>query len=556
MDSSTAASRPRAGAPGDRVGGRYRLLEVIGAGGMGRVWLAEDELLQRRVAIKEIAVPDGSAAPLDDQLSTIREARAAARLDHPGVVKVFDVVWQPDRSWIVMEYVKSRSLYEAVRADGPLTHRQAARIGLAVLIALRAAHAAGVLHRDVKPHNVLLGDDGRIVLTDFGLATTGDTDGAGEPVMGSPNYVAPERLRAGPSGPAADMWSFGATLYAATEGLAPFARATTSASLTALLGDDEPRPPGRPGPLTPIIAGLLIKDPQRRSTGADVEPRLRRMVEEPAETAPVAPRIPAQRVGPDARARGIARVPPAPPVEAPRPPAVSPGSGSPPRRWRIALAGAVVAVAAAAGAAIVPDARRGDAPPDTTTAFVSTTGAVAPAPTAAGTAADLCGLATSAAPVLAATARIPSGLPTGWVWYRDPAGFAMAVPRGWLRSAGGTVVCFSDPAGRQTFAVDSTAPLTRRPLAYWQGREKAALAGGALPGYRRVNMGVLLLRQGGAEWEYTWTPDSDNRRHVRRILVTTGGGVPYRLAWTTAEADWPAGLPVQRQFVTLFQSAP
>jgi serine/threonine protein kinase len=179
--SSTETGRDR----DDRVGGRYRLIEELGAGGMGQVWLADDELLGRRVAVKEILA---SPAELPDD-RTVREARAAARLDHPNVVKVFDVVWWSGRSWIVMEYVGPRSLHTAIRADGPLPHREAAKIGLQMLIALRAAHSAGVLHRDVKPHNVLLGADGRVVLTDFGLATE-RPELTIEPNMGSPFFLA------------------------------------------------------------------------------------------------------------------------------------------------------------------------------------------------------------------------------------------------------------------------------------------------------------------------------------------------------------------------------
>ena len=556
--------------PSDRVASRYRLIQVIGAGGMGRVWLAEDELLQRRVAVKEIAGADGASPAMvpDVRSHTIREARAAARLDHPGIVKVFDVLSEPDRSWIVMEYVESRSLHEAIRADGPLSHQSAARIGLAVLLALRAAHAGGVLHRDVKPHNVLLGDDGRVVLTDFGVATTGDSDGG--PVIGSPNYVAPERLRPGATGAAADMWSLGATLYTATEGMAPFARADTSASLAALLADDEPHPPSRPGLLTPIIAELLMKDPRRRLSGADAERHLRRITEGTGGALALRGRVPAQRTGSGGPARGIAAVATTPGRPTPSPPSpleiARPRTGGP-SRWRrspgrhIALAVLVVTAAVATVAA----ARLGDdsVPHATATTSVSTmpmsVSADTGTPAMVAPVADairVCGSMARAAPIVAATDRVPSGLPAGWLWYRDPAGYAMAVPAGWLRSADGTAVCFSDPAGRRAFTVDTTAPLTRKPLTYWQGREKAALADGSLPGYRRQGMGVLLVSQGGADWEYTWSPDSETRLHVRRILLTTGRGTPYRLTWTTTGADWTAGLPVQRRFVTLFQSAP
>jgi serine/threonine protein kinase len=231
------------------VGGRYRLLEVIGVGGMGRVWRAQDELLHRVVAAKEIDPPHEVAASemVKLQLNTMREARAAARLDHPGIVQVYDVIWWPDRSWIVMEYVPSRSLHEAVRDAGPFRHRDAARIGLGILSALRAAHAAGVLHRDVKPHNVLLAQNGRIVLTDFGLATIEGMRAGPDPLLGSPHYLAPERLRGAAAGASTDMWSLGATLYAAVEGRAPFQRETMIGSLTALM-TEPPDPPARPGP--------------------------------------------------------------------------------------------------------------------------------------------------------------------------------------------------------------------------------------------------------------------------------------------------------------------
>jgi serine/threonine protein kinase len=182
---------------------------------------------------------------------TMREARAAARLNHPNVVKIYDVVHAEGRPWIVMEYVRSRSLHEVIEQDGPLPPRRAAHIGLCVLYALTAAHRAGVLHRDVKPHNVLITDDGRVVLTDFGLATFDDGEGAmtrAGLVMGSPQDVAPERARDGVSTVETDLWSLGATLFAAVEGHSPYARETAMATLTALAT----APPGccarSPGP--------------------------------------------------------------------------------------------------------------------------------------------------------------------------------------------------------------------------------------------------------------------------------------------------------------------
>ncbi|PWR16971.1 serine/threonine protein kinase, partial [Micromonospora sicca] len=261
------------------VAGRYRLLDQVGSGGMGRVWRARDEMLHRDVAVKEVVPPGWLTESERDELRlrTLREARTAARLNHPNVVRIYDVVHDRGSPWIVMEYVPSRSLQELLDTDGPLPPRRTAEIGLAVLAALRAAHAAGVLHRDVKPHNVLVAHDGRVVLTDFGLATFVGGDGAMTGpgmVLGSPHFVAPERARDGISDPRTDLWSLGATLYAAVEGRSPYARASAMATLSAL-ATDPPDPMRRAGPLRPALAGLLQREPWRRLTAAEVEPLLR-----------------------------------------------------------------------------------------------------------------------------------------------------------------------------------------------------------------------------------------------------------------------------------------
>ncbi|WP_244367338.1 serine/threonine-protein kinase, partial [Micromonospora echinofusca] len=245
---------------------------------MGRVWLARDEVLHREVAVKQISLPPWAGDDERDRLiaRTMREAQAAARLNHPNVVAVHDVVYVDGTPWIVMEYVPSRSLQD-VLDTGPVTPRRAAQIGLALLAALRAAHQAGVLHRDVKPGNVLLADDGRVMLTDFGLATFDDSRGVlTRPgmVMGSPEYVAPERAREGVSSVGTDLWSLGATLYAAVEGRSPYARPTPMATLTAL-ATTPPDPPTRAGILDPVLAGLLQRDPGRR-VGPDAAERLLR----------------------------------------------------------------------------------------------------------------------------------------------------------------------------------------------------------------------------------------------------------------------------------------
>jgi eukaryotic-like serine/threonine-protein kinase len=246
---------------------RYQLRERLGVGGMGRVWLARDEQLMRDVAIKQVAKPVG-LNPADTQRArrmAIREAQAASQINHPNAVRIYDIVHDAGWPWIVMEYVPSESLRSLIKRCGPCTPAYTATIGLAVLEALTAAHRAGVLHRDVTPGNVLIGDDRRIVLADFGLAAWNPYDGrtiyAG--TMGSPNYVAPERVRSGISIPEGDLWSLGATMYAAVEGRAPYERTNVLETLAALV-TLPPDPPRRAGALTTVLCGLIQRDPKVR----------------------------------------------------------------------------------------------------------------------------------------------------------------------------------------------------------------------------------------------------------------------------------------------------
>lgn len=254
------------------VAGRYRLLSVLGEGGMGTVWHAFDEVLRREAAVKEVRasvdLPAERSARLHARLE--REAWAAARVNARGVVSVYDVVTFEGRPWIVMELVRGRSLADVIGSGGALPPKEVARIGVEVLAALCAAHGAGVLHRDVKPANVLLADEGRVVLTDFGIATVeGDSPLTitGE-VVGSPEYVAPERALGRTPGAASDLWSLGTLLYMAVQGRSPFRRTTALATLRAIV-DDELPPPHRAGPLTPVIEGLLRKDPEQRMTAEE-----------------------------------------------------------------------------------------------------------------------------------------------------------------------------------------------------------------------------------------------------------------------------------------------
>ncbi|WP_244189370.1 serine/threonine-protein kinase, partial [Streptomyces incarnatus] len=282
---------------GRLVAGRYRLLGRLGHGGMGTVWRAKDEAVDREVAVKEPRVPDH--LPERERANAFermhREARAAARLDHPAVVNVHDVAVVEGRPWIVMELVRGRSLGDVLR-EGTLDAREAARIGLEVLGALQAAHAAGVLHRDVKPDNVLLGRHDRVVLTDFGIAQIeGDTrltDTGG--FVGSPEYIAPERVLGQRPGPASDLWSLGVLLYTATEGVSPFRRSNTPATLQSVLNSTPAAPASASGPLAEAINGLLHKDPAHRPGADRVRELLREAARPPAPPAPPVPTVPGQ----------------------------------------------------------------------------------------------------------------------------------------------------------------------------------------------------------------------------------------------------------------------
>ena len=262
------------------VAGRYRLVRELGSGGMGTVWLAADELLDREVAVKEVSPPLDVTEPERAVLRerTLREARTAARLSHPNVVTIYDVVEDGGRPWIVMELVPARSLRDIVAEDGPLTPQRAAEVGRQVLAALGAAHSLGIMHRDVKPGNVLIDAGGRAVLADFGIARTQDsptltTSGV---LVGSPSYIAPERARGERGGPESDLWSLGATLYAAVEGRPPYDRNGALATLTAVV-TEEPDAPRRCGVLWPVISGLLARDPARRIGPAEAGEMLRQV---------------------------------------------------------------------------------------------------------------------------------------------------------------------------------------------------------------------------------------------------------------------------------------
>ena len=267
--------------PGTVIGGRYQLRSPIGNGGMGTVWQAVDTVLRRDVAVKEVLLPPGMPPAERTAMyeRTFREGRAAAALSHPSVVQVYDVVTENGRPWIVMELLQARSLSEIILSDGPVSGRAVAKIGIALLGALEVAHAAGVLHRDVKPANVLICSDGRCVLTDFGVARMPAESNLTQPgmVLGSPHFISPERAIGAPFGPPSDLFSLGVTLYTAAEGRPPFDRGDPFETMRAIV-EDEPTPTSRAGVLTPVLMGLLAKDPDKRWTVGEARQALRDLV--------------------------------------------------------------------------------------------------------------------------------------------------------------------------------------------------------------------------------------------------------------------------------------
>ncbi|MWA10537.1 serine/threonine-protein kinase [Streptomyces sp. BA2] len=332
---------------GDVVDGRFELLERLGSGGMGTVWRARDTVLHREVAVKEVR-PAGRE--LTDEESRVlrervlREARALARLNHPHVVTIHHIVDTDPHPWLVMELLPGRTLQDLLE-QGTLPPHEAARIGRELLSALRVAHAAGILHRDVKPANVLLRDEApgtgvSVVLTDFGIASLrGSTQlTATGDLIGSPEFIAPERIRGTDEGPAADLWSLGLVLYVAVEGVSPLRRSSTLATLAAVLDDPVP-PPVRSGPLAPVLSALLVRDPALRPDAERLDAMLAAVANgiawQPTETS----ERPAVTVGP--------------------PVTVGSPSAEPRRRTPVMVAVIAVALAMVAGAALVLALRGG-----------------------------------------------------------------------------------------------------------------------------------------------------------------------------------------------------
>ncbi|MGV9617417.1 protein kinase domain-containing protein [Streptomyces tendae] len=582
---------------GRLVAGRYRLGEAIGSGGMGRVWRAHDEVLHRTVAIKELTaalyVSESDQAIL--LARTRGEARAAARINHSAVVTVHDVLEHDGRPWIVMELVEGRSLADAVKDEERVDPREAARIGLWVLRALRAAHTAGVLHRDVKPGNVLLADDGRVLLTDFGIAQIeGDSTitRTGE-VVGSVDYLAPERVRGHDPGPSSDLWALGATLYTAVEGRSPFRRTSPLTTMQAVV-EEEATEARYAGALAPVISALLRKDPAERPDATEAEHLLAQAAEGRRPDAAQAYVQTTRYAGPppapgDTTHQGIPGAPgtPGTPGTAGMPGAPGPVGGTaatpyPPTTGPTAVGPTAVgpaptghtvpghAAAAAAGGAAP---RRSRSTRARTLALVVAVAALIGAGTAvllqqrdeggsqAGT--DPTQGQTASPSASATTGKGPGGsVPADWTRRRDPLGFSLYLPANWQRtdfdgdSGELRQIDYTPDGGEHVLRISvDTAPDYNDPYAHQQDLD--AQLDGRLVDYRRIALERVTYRdRDGARWEYGWTALAKDtefpgpRRAVSQTYLSRDG-VEYALNMTGPAGDWPT---TQRRFKAVLQS--
>lgn len=513
------------------LAGRYRLGDVLGRGGMGKVWRAHDEVLHRTVAVKELTaglyVTDADRLVLHAR--TQKEARAAARITHPGVVTVHDVVEYDNRPWIVMQYVDGPSLADRAKEYGEVEAREAARIGLHVLGALRAAHDAGVLHRDVKPGNVLLARDGRVLLTDFGIAAIeGDSTitRTGE-LVGSIDYLAPERVRGGDPGPASDLWSLGATLYTAVEGRSPFRRTSPISTMQAVVTEDPP-PPGRAGALAPVITALLRKEPEDRPSAAETERMLMEAMEGRAPRSAQA-FVPTQQVSEEMLRGGTAVLPQLGPAPGPAP-APAPRRS----RWRTTVL--VIALAAVlgggAGIAAMMYAHRteaaGTASGGTGTHGPHTPGPATPTPSPTPT-------PTESASKDPAT----QGVPDGWRRVEDPAGFSIFMPEGWERRMEGTNIDYTPDGGVHYLRI-SVDPAPDFDNSYDHMLELQTTLSKRLPQYVNLELNSNVYRDcPGSIWEFTWTEKNGEARHaIDQMYFAKEGGPEYALYMTGPADDW------------------
>ncbi|MGW0207598.1 protein kinase domain-containing protein [Streptomyces sp. NPDC003233] len=550
------------------IAGRYRLEARIGRGGMGVVWRAVDQVLGRRVAVKEL-LPDDSLSEGDARRRrdrTFREARAVAQLRHPHIIVVHDVVEQDERPYLVMELVDGCSLADLISRQGPVDAAEAARIGIALLSAVRTAHEAGVLHRDIKPANVLIeSGTGRVVLTDFGIAQVAGATTLTETgsFVGSPEYTAPERMSGLRTGPESDLWSLGALLCTVLSGESPFRRDSLGGILHAVVAADI-RPPAEAEPLLPVVRGLLDRDPDRRLGAAEAERMLRTYLE--TGRTPEAPDTSsgptvtgrAHRIGGGwgprsgaaegrtarsgaAGSRAPEAAAPYPPTQrdlphdGPQPPATA-GPAAEPQARQTSTRGVLVAallVAALAGAGVSAaalllhrdESGGGGSPggtatsPATGTATGPASSRTPPTPTTSGPAST----ATRPSATHPGSAG-PGTAPSGYRTARDAAGFSLAVPEDFVRSPQGERVFYLSPGDTFRLGIKIADPQPGGPKAVMD--RSAANGPVSNPGYRDGRV-TEATHDGhpAALWEFTWNGFSaaEGPRHTYDLCWEEAG---------------------------------
>ncbi|WP_327677792.1 protein kinase domain-containing protein [Kitasatospora sp. NBC_00458] len=575
-----AEDRPEA-AEERLLAGRYELGDRLGRGGMGTVWRAWDRMLDREVAVKELTVnhlPEDELQILHARMK--REASAAARIKHPGVITVHDVLEQDGRPWIVMELVDGRSLADVISQDGTLPPRAAAEVGSQVLAALHRGHQLGVLHRDVKPANVLLEHGtGRAVLLDFGIATYEGSAELTRPgdLVGSPDYLAPERAQGDRPGPASDLWGLGATLYAAVEGDSPFRRTSPLTTLAAVVGDPLPEP-RRAGPLGPVLAALMAKDPDERPT-ADEAARMLAEVQagHTLGLKPVAPvRMPTQSVpvvdrsgesaGAEAGAGAQSGAGPEA-VTVPRSAAPAEGDADPdPSGPSSELSPGARRVEAFQGHGVPEGAPTGPVAP------VAYTDAPARGPAKRRGALLVVAVALAVA-VLAAGATFlatrPSGTavakpsptlvepqptepadsgagaaPAGYRWVDDPAGFRFPLPvatPAWERSVDGTQIYYSPDKMVHYLQFAVTVGQSVKPLDHLRQMETTV---SKRKEYRQHKLtSVAVNGHDAAVWEFSYAAKEGGRRRAVEAEFIDDDGTAYAvyLSCPDNDKDWQEG---------------
>jgi eukaryotic-like serine/threonine-protein kinase len=510
-----------------KVAGRYVLLEQLGTGGMGSVWRATDEVLKRTIAIKEVHVPPAVAGTDGNDIGerVLREARAAARLSHPSATTVYDVFQEGDLTFIAMELVDAPTLGDIVKENGPLEPDEVARIGLSLLDALDAAHSVGMVHRDVKPDNVMVTDNGSVKLTDFGIASV-----KGDPrltmsgvILGSPSYMAPEQANGHAAGREADLWSLGATMFFAVEGKAPFAKDNAVATLASVVRDPVPELQ-RAGSLGPVIRSLLEKDPAKRPA-SEILRRDLESVAHGGHTAAIATEV----VERPQTTRVLPATPPSRPV---------PTRSKPRRNRSMYLVAALFALGLLGVIAFALAQGRDDETPKSATDgqenSQGNSGQGGDGEDAAGS---------DDAPVT-----------EGWADYSiADTGYVVSYPEGWEIAEDGTQVTFSDPASSTSFLVEYTTEPGDDAVAAWEAQAETFAAEHG--NYQEITIEETTVEgfDTAAIWEFTYDAEGVTLHAIDIGMANDDIGFAH--FFQTTEEEWDSNQELLQQFRDSFRAA-